>query len=311
MKMIGRSRNEQMVLNFLEATEVSATSVKIDAIHKKFLVIAKYVDLIIEPTARWSGIDIYKRARNVATANLLYFIGPVFLTPQRWNDFLDYFSNLVWKRDILSWSKLMSSAESICREFEFKDPSFADHFMSVLKMKKLFKLFISKMISGNELDPIPSTYTFLANAWGKQLNDSFGIVADESKVLTAYKETLLKLSDPQLKKATVGYDTRTMEYPLRVNSIQAVSSLSSKEVQFADILAGATSYCLKSEDATTPGTFANKIGKILDSKALVPHMMWPEKKFSPRDLGAGTDCGGLNLSHYTSRILAGDPSVWT
>ena len=308
-KMVGRSRNEQMVVKFLESPHINSDTVKIDIVHKRFMVIAKFVDLFVEPSVRNSGIDLYKGAGNVATANMLHIVAPVFLNPITWKNFLADFANVVWKRDVGAWAKFLTATELICNQLEFTRPDFASFFLSVLQWRGRFKQFI-ETISADELDPIPPSYALLANAWGRQLGQPFDVLADESKVLVNYKPVLLKLSDPSVKPVTAGYNSRTMDYPLRVNSITPVASETSKEVQFADILAGAACCFLKGQNSAAPTTFEGKIAAQMAGKRLIPNMLWPDTKVTPKELNAdGDETGQVNLNDYAAQILRDHPST--
>jgi hypothetical protein len=308
-KMVGRSRNEQMVLKFLESPHINSGTVKIDIVHKRFMVVAKFVDLFVEPSMRRSGLDLYKGAGNVATANLLHIVAPVFLNPVTWNNFLTHFANMVWKRDVAAWSKFLITTELICNQLEFTRPNFAGFFLSVLQWRGRFKQFLES-VSVDELDPIPPSYALLANAWGKQLGRPFDVLADESKVLATYKPVLMKLSDPMVKPARAGYNSRTMDYPLRVSSITPVASESSKEVQFADILAGAACCFLKSQNRANQNTFEGKIDAQMVAKGLIPNMLWPDTKVTPKELNAaGDEAGQVNLNEYAARILSDHPAT--
>jgi hypothetical protein len=308
-KMVGRLRNEQMVLKFLESPHVNSTSVKIGIIHKRFMVVAKFVDLFIEPSMRRSGIDLYNGAANVATANLLLMVAPVFLNPVTWNGYLADFMNVIWKRDVAAWGKFLTATELICHQLEFTRPDFGSFFLSVLQWKGRFKRFVES-VSADELDPIPPSYALLANSWGKQFGQSFDVLADESKVLATYKPVLMKLSASDVAPIQAGYNSRTMDYPLRVSSITAVASETSKEVQFADLLAGAVCCGLKSGKLHDSGSFEGKIQTILESKALAAGFLWPDTKVTPKELNAeGDDSNRVNVNDYAARILSDDPST--
>ena len=141
------------------------------------------------------------------------------------------------------------------------------------------------------------------------MRQRFTVLADESKVLAHSKPVLMKLSEADLKPAVVGHNTRTMDYPLQVHDIVPVSSHACREVQFADLLAGAACSLVKKEVAE-PNTFENQIAKELTDKKLVCDALLPSSKLSPEELGAGKDSDTqTNLVDYATRILSNDPAV--
>jgi hypothetical protein len=308
-KMVGRPRNEQLVLQFLRSPHVNSQTVKVDVTNKRFMIVCKYVDLVLEPSFREGGIDIYKEGCNLATANLLHTICPTFLSEATWDDFLKNFTRLVWKPDISHWAYFITHTESFLHRLEFIQRDVAGFFAQVLLLKGQYKHFI-KTLSGDELDPLVPAYTKLANTWGRQLKDRFIILADESKVLAAQSPILLKLSEPDLIPFTAGYNTRTMDLPLKVDQILTVDSKTSKNVQFADLLSGAACCFLRGDLHKAAGTFEQQIKKEFFEKKLIAHVLWPNSEIIPEDLDAKEDDQTrVNLNDYTTRILHDDPSV--
>ncbi len=113
----------------------------------------------------------------------------------------------------------------------------ADYFAPVLLMREPEEFFAT--LTDDELDPLVTAYHFMAGHWGQAIGSRYELVFDKSKVLVKQRERLLKLSDPNLKDARVGHDRRSIEYPLKVADIIEVDSMIHRQVQIADILAGA------------------------------------------------------------------------
>lgn len=70
------------ILQFLENSAVDATSAAAFVIHKPFMIVTKYCDIVLEPSARESRLNFYERGLNLATANLLTTVRPVYLNPK-------------------------------------------------------------------------------------------------------------------------------------------------------------------------------------------------------------------------------------
>ena len=160
------------------------------------------------------------------------------------------------------------------------------------------------------MDPIFPSYVKLANTWGRQLQERFIILADDSKVIAAQSPILIKLSETNLKPFTAGYNTRTMDFPLKADQILTVDSKTSKEIQFADLLSGAACYFLRSDQHKTLDTFEQQIKKEFFGKKLIAHGLWPSKEIIPEELDATEDDQTRpSLNDYTTQILRDDPSV--
>ncbi len=71
----------------LERSWITSEVVKVYPIHKRFMVVTKFVDLLHEPLARENGIDLYQRGGALAMANRLVTTLPVFLGETRFARF--------------------------------------------------------------------------------------------------------------------------------------------------------------------------------------------------------------------------------
>ena len=69
-----RPAQQAMVAKFLEFVKSEAGKCRIGLVNKKFGLLCKAVDWIIEPWLRRTGYDLYERGGNLATANLLHMM---------------------------------------------------------------------------------------------------------------------------------------------------------------------------------------------------------------------------------------------
>src|SRR5215470_17720469 len=58
---------QNAVVAFLESDQVMSRTAAAFLIHKPFMVVTKYCDLVLEPSFRKAGVDFYKRGMNIAT----------------------------------------------------------------------------------------------------------------------------------------------------------------------------------------------------------------------------------------------------
>ena len=210
------------MLAFLSSEQVTSKRVAAFVTHKPFMVVAKYCDLVLEPSFRNAGVDFYKRGVNIATANLLTTTMPVFLNPTTWSNFLSLFVRVVRERTPSLFDDWRRSAELIFSHLEHTHRKAADFFTPVFLMRDCSELF--KTLGDDELDPLVPAYYVVVDHWGTSVGDIYEVIADESKILAKARGLLLALSDPNLKPVTVGYDRRRTEFPLKVSDIIAVDS---------------------------------------------------------------------------------------
>ncbi len=302
---------QRAVLTFLNSAAVTSATAAAVVFHKPYMVVTKYCDLVLEPSMRKAGVDFYARGLNIATANLLTTTMPVFLNPRTWSDFLALFVRVVRERSPILFNLWRQSAELIHSHLELAQSEMAHNIAPVLLMDSPDEFL--RTLSDDELDPFVSAYHFMAGHWGQMLGSSFDLIADDSKVVTKQRERLLKLSDPNLNDARVGHDRRTIEYPLKVADIIEVDSMIHRQVQIADILAGAIACAAKArvKAPLQQGTFAHDIFAICFEKGLIINGLWPSHVLDPKQLGTDIEPnrGDMDAATYAAMVLHGHPAT--
>lgn len=302
---------QKAVLAFLASAQVTSTTAAAFVIHKPFMVVTKYCDLVLEPSFRKAGVDFYKRGTNIATANMLTTTMPVFLNPTTWSNFLSLFVRVMRERTSSLFTEWQRLAELIFAHLEQTHRKAADFFAPVFLMRDCRELFES--VGDNELDPLIPAYHVIVDHWGKSVGAVYEVIADDSKALAKARVHLLALSDPNLKCVSAGYDRRRMDFPLKVSDIVPVDSTAHQQVQLADVLCGAIASAAKAQrkGALQSGTFAHDVLELCHSKELIVGALWPGREVSPADLETDITPGpnDVDLAKYTAMILKGDPST--
>jgi len=298
---------QEKILRFLQSVAVHRENVAVYAIHKSFMVVTKYCDIVLEPYARSSGVDFYACGRNIATANLLAMTMPGILGEITWNGFLQAFVRVVREKTISAFHDFKTKGELIHSFLEQSQPLAANFFEPILMLAPTGHDLIGLM-TGYDLDPLTTSYHHMAALWSNRLGTLFEIVADESKALVAEAPRLMAFSDPALKSITIGYDRRTQQFPLKVAKIHSADSKQEQGVQFADIVCGAACAFLKSEQRFVAGTFEANLMEVFFEKELFIGALWPTKDINPTALGTNQvpSAGQDSLAEYTAKILRGD-----
>ena len=73
---------------------------KVTVIHKGYMIIAKVVDMLIEPLAHRDGLDLYKQGCNIALANLYYTVMPEVCGEIEFRIFQKRFVEMIRKKTI-------------------------------------------------------------------------------------------------------------------------------------------------------------------------------------------------------------------
>jgi len=272
---------QRAVLRFLEDTLMDSLSAAAFVIHKPFMIVTKYCDMVLEPSAREAGLNFYERGLNIATANLLTTTMPVFLNPKTWNNFLAAFVRVVRERTQVAFMDFVRLAELVHSHLNHTERDMANWITPVLLLRQ--EEFF-KTLGEHELDPLVPSYYVLADHWGRRLGERFEIWADQSKVLVKERERLLALADQDIAPVVQGFDRRQMEFPLKVASINAVDSTAERQVQLADVIGGTLAGALKSNNRGKDGTFENRALKTCFERRFYIDGVWPSAEIDPKQL---------------------------
>lgn len=206
---------------------------------KRFCIYAQIVNVLIETRYYELKIDIYKGARNLYMANMLYY--EAILHPNQ---------ELIHR-----WEK---SFVDMVRNFEMEE--IEDFYIITLELKTNYE---TSEIFGNMLDEISSTYTIAetaltddkyyldstlstfitsVNLWNKKTSAKFDVVFDNSKPMFARIDQINKLKDPMLSQTEVGYGITAHTYPLPVLAFRFADSKNEFGLQLADIVASSLNF---------------------------------------------------------------------
>jgi len=292
-----RERSKNAFLDLISSSNINSNFIKVFLVHKPFLAITKFLDIIIEPSAYKYGLDFFKNGLNIATANLFYMVMSTFCGKTRSKHYISAFVKMIR-------SKSKSSVDNFFRlnglmYAKCKDEQFCNWFSVVESERLTVELTISNYKS-TELDPIIPCFILLCDKWGRQFETEYDVIHDESKSLSREKEILEILSDRTEKEVEVGYDRRKAIFPLRVRKIESVNS-DREVVQLADLFAGAAAHYGRGKlmGKIDPLTVALEERNFM---RFIIHNIWPSDAITPEDLGITDSAGTSSVDHVANLI---------
>lgn len=278
---------------------ISDKTVRVAIAHKEYMIIAQTVDKLMEPLANRDGIDIYREGMNLALTNMLYYCIPVFcdkdILDRYYNAFVMMFRNKQ-KRDIETFYQIVQALINSSKSEELK--SFLNIILSSVNI-------INKILQGIDnyhLDVSIALFMILSNYWGKLTNDSFDVLIDNSKPLKHYEWIFRKIKSSKLSKRVIGYGSRKITLPLKINDLHFVDSKKFPQVQIADIIAGASAYYGKS---LTKYGKSNRLTEIIGRSKISELFLspiWPHEAFTPEELNM--DKSGNNAVDELTKIIS-------
>ena len=287
------------LIRFLSDPILRPDRVVTDVFHKRFMVVAKLVDLIEETLVHEVGGDLYERGANIAMANMLFFCMPAFCGEDVTSRFLEAFVALVRERTPERAKAFYSAGRAL------RDSSKSETLKGQLQLiteESLLDTWFTDAIDSSSLDPaVPALFQHLVT-WGQRKQSAFDVIHDRSKPVLASQsdfEEMMAAAGDQIR--TIGTDRRKIEFPLRAQTLVQADSRDHPQLQVADLCAGLTNHmnmCLVDGSFDELGEAAHALGCVEWSVGAVS----PEPKVTPEALGTA-DAKGSNSIQAMSWYL--------
>lgn len=230
----GRHRNG--LLRFAAHLSAFEDSAFIYAIDKRFAVLTKIVDFLIEPYITDAGYDFYDEGFCWKYTNYIYFGLTTFAPPALLSALLSNYQRFSRDPSERTLAALAGELGLMARSVE-KDLSI---FLEQMELgARLFTKY-NKLATFKETNELQSTtMTAVVAHWRQRYGEDFAVVHDASSNFMRRKDVWDRITNCNVPKQMhrLG-DGSSVEFPLRVVSTTPMNSIDSRAVQFCDILAG-------------------------------------------------------------------------
>lgn len=232
----GSRRHRSRLVEFGKACVALGGRAFVTRTDKRFAVLTKIVDFLIEPNAHAAGYDFYADGFCWKYANYIHYGLTQFSRPAFYNALVEAYQEFSRQPSKQTLSRLQTrlsimaaSCEDIVRPFV---EQMADGAM-------MFENYIdADNFTGSDELHVTTMVTTVC-WWRQRFSEDFAVVHDESAHFFRHRELweMMTRSDGPVQLHRGG-DGSDVEYPLRVASTSAIPSEQSAAVQFCDILAG-------------------------------------------------------------------------
>ena len=271
---------KNMIIDFLRQMAKESDSVKFAIAHKHYVLVTKIADLLIEPMFYEDGYDFYENGFNIAFSNMLYIQTKIIAGDKFFKNMLRNFQEMIRKQTTTSYE-------------QFFKPIFENKFDEKLE-KLLFTIKVFHFRNGPQrLRAIPKDSLEISFAeafnlvsyWSKEIYGNFSLVHDQSSNMARNKKTWDKVLHPDVPNKIVGYDRRTMSFPIRTEKTDFERSQDFAGLQLVDILAGAMARCLKwkIQGQKEDDEYAQRLASFLP-ESFGGHTLWPSSNVTPETL---------------------------
>lgn len=274
-------KHQTKLLEFLNHNLIETSKVKFSFGDKKFEAVAQIVDLLIEPVYYDADINIYEGGMNLAYANILYIGGISFWDKTEFDQMVSDFVRMIRTRSIEAKEGFYNSLIKLYINTKHKSRDLLEPIIE--SKKQIDQIFIN--LHKYSIDPSLPAFTILCDQWYKELKCDFDILHDDSKQIIFWKDLISFISDKtKMEEMEVGFDSRTMMYPLRINELMLIDSKSHKGAQIADLIASSLAFVAKEN---SKGNISKFIVEAKDSKLfnMHHHAIVPSANVTPEQLG--------------------------
>ncbi|MEV6902152.1 DUF3800 domain-containing protein [Amycolatopsis sp. NPDC051372] len=213
---------------------IPAEAAKVYVIHKRWMVVTKFVDLIIKERTDQYGVDIHATREAPKIANLLYLGGPKFGNPREFNLMLDAFVRYARNPGTAELTTMFAAVNSYRRTLNSDSRRAIDWLLTDLaEAANSYREARSSGWHEDTLDPAIPCVEYICRAWFAELG-RFDVVHDQSGV-TDRSLDLFRSAD-QLDNPLVP-GTKLPTFP--VDKFIFADSKEVPQLQVADWVAGA------------------------------------------------------------------------
>ncbi len=274
-------RQQDMIIDFLRYMSQKSESVKFAIAHKRYVLVTKIVDLIIEPMAYEDGLDFYQDGLNIAFSNILFFLTQKLAGKQFYESMLQNFQKMMRKRTYEAYEAFFKP---------FLEKKFHKDLEELFVLLKAHHFrygpnFLNTIPKGS-LDIAFSEAFILVAYWSESIKGNFSLIHDKSSSMAKNKKAWNKVVNPNVPSKIVGYDRRKMTFPIRAEKTDFEDSKDFAGLQLVDLMAGAMARCMKwiIQGQNNNDEYAKELSSFLP-KSFGGHMIWPGLEVTPEELG--------------------------
>lgn len=277
-------RYRQQLVPFCAALGERASDLYLWQVDKKFCILQKMIDFLVEPIAYKAGLDFYKNAYAYKYSNYIYFGLNYVCSPDLYDATVEAYFEFARDPNEASLShlrfRLQLFAASCPEEIRFffdtallGAMNFHKH-SSIETFKGTLEIYVTSMLS-------------CVSHWAQNATEDLYLKHDQSNGFFAQKELWEALTSKDVEEQWHPVaNGPPVKFPLPVGATTSLDSKSSAAIQLCDLLAGLTAKIRNRRE----GEGQDVIDRILETgfadvpiNGLIPGLEFPEGGPEPRD----------------------------
>ncbi|MGD9537102.1 MAG: DUF3800 domain-containing protein [Alphaproteobacteria bacterium] len=294
-----RPAGRERIVRFIEALRQHAPD-QFTAwyIHKEFTLLTYLVDLWVENAAYRDGLDLYRDGGNLALCNMAYFCLPAFKSRAFLSGHLTRFQTMMMRRTPENYRKFWGRMQA---DYERADQRVRDILASFLIAERKLAYGHLAALPPRSLDPLFTTAVSTCGHWRGRTGLPLRLVHDSSSSLVRDSDLWGLITSPDMEPVTLGIPGRETEYPLNVQETVFADSRDHLQLQFCDLLAGASAVLARNRLAPPPDKDYCERLEAAGIEAFSIGGIWPAPHVDPDALGM-RGWSGASIDAITDRL---------
>jgi hypothetical protein len=238
------SSGRGIVLDALGSDHLVQANRRLTVSEKGWFLAGKVIDLLIEPMTVGNFV-FYESGMHQLLADWLFFRAGEEVGCEHWQEFLKVFVSAARSQDEDERTALAELAERL-QEIQSLEGTTTARILAPIPASVDY---LAEQLSGpgakDQLEPALTSLVGSIQDWSERLGEPFRVVHDDSKVIEAWVEEILRWSDPSIEPVSIESDAATFQLPFLATTIEFAASETTPAIQLADIVAGAAAWWLK------------------------------------------------------------------
>jgi hypothetical protein len=236
-RLLRSPRGRQALLALLRHGILNGTNCRVYLIDKLFMATTVLVDTFHYELTREMGHDMHSDGSAPSLAHCLHLTSPTFFGRHYYTELLSRFVKFMRKPSPQTLDDFYLQFDFLYTPLQIQYPETAELWIPVQMYRHRVLQQVPNFV-GVGYNPVTTALFAMLHMWGKRLDRGFDVVFDDNPALRAEKDLVESVSDPSGPTFSTGYGIRSVDFPLKLNSLSFASSIGSPEIQVADLIAG-------------------------------------------------------------------------
>ncbi len=288
VKLRKSNKGRRNMISLLSDPLIAKKYVKVGVYHKRYMVMAKAIDLLVEPMAANDGIDLYSNGACLAMSNMHFICMHAFCGDVNTNEFFEKLVKMIRIQTDTAIDDFYNHIMNMAKAVESKHKDYSQDLMLLWATRQFVKGALVNCDLAT-LDPAIPAYVDLVSEWGDQLNQEFITLHDKSKILAQYRKHLLPLMDQEKTPIVLRIGPKMRTFPLKAIDLILVDSENHEAIQIADIIAGSISHLIRAKvGLILKDDFAKELQE-LNIEEMIVNSVWPSDKIERYEVNGQED----------------------